>query len=162
MTADESWKGRGAELDPTTCRQLLGSTTVGRVAFNGDPSPTILPVNYTMHDGAVLFRTAEGSKLDAAEAGLPASFEVDGIDRSHDSGWSVVVRGHLTEMDDPDGDLVDAADDIEPLVGGSRPYLVTLSIDEITGRRIAPDPAWVRAHTDGPTWTGQDATDLMG
>lgn len=161
MTAADSWEGRGSELDPTTCRQLLGSASVGRIAFNGEPSPTILPVNYTMHQGVVLFRTAEGSKLDAAAAGVAATFEVDGVDHDHDAGWSVVVRGRLTEMDDPDDDLVAAADAIQPLVGGSRPYLVTLSTDEVTGRRIAPDADWVRAHR-GPTWTGTDASDLMG
>ncbi len=161
MTAADSWEGRGSELDPTTCRQLLGSASVGRIAFNGEPSPTILPVNYTMHRGVVLFRTAEGSKLDAAAAGVAATFEVDGVDHDHDAGWSVVVRGHLTEMDDPDDDLVAAADAIQPLVGGSRPDLVTLSTDEVTGRRIAPDADWGRAHR-GPTWTGTDASDLMG
>jgi len=36
-----------------------------------------------------------------------------------------------------------------------------LTVEELSGRVILPDPAWVKAHT-GPTWTGTDASDLMG
>ncbi len=157
----EAWQGRGDELDPSTCRQLLGSATLGRIAFNGDPSPTVLPVNYTMHEGAVLFRTAVGSKLEAAARSAAATFEVDGVQADRDAGWSVVAYGHLTELADPDHDLVTAAEAIRPLVGGSRPYLVMMTVERISGRRILPDAAWVKAH-GGPTWTGTDASDLMG
>lgn len=153
---------RSTILDEATCRQLLGAARLGRIAFNADPSPTILPVNYALHDDAVVFRTVEGSKLAAAQAGVAASFEVDGVYPDHDSGWSVLVRGHLEEVDDPDGGLGEVADALRPVVGGDRPHLVRLSIGEITGRQIRADQAFVEAHAETNTWQDRDASDLLG
>lgn len=153
---------RSTVLDETTCRQLLGAARLGRVAFNGEPSPTILPVNYVLHRDAVIFRTVEGSKLAAAQQGTAASFEVDGLYPDHDSGWSVLVRGTLAEVDDPDAELGEVADQLRPVVGGDRPHLVRLAIDEITGRQIRADRVFVEAHTETNTWLDRDASDLLG
>jgi nitroimidazol reductase NimA-like FMN-containing flavoprotein (pyridoxamine 5'-phosphate oxidase superfamily) len=161
MTATEGPEGRERELDEATCRQLLGTTTVGRLAFNDEPSPTVLPVNYVVHRGTVLFRTIEGSKLDAADAAAPASFEVDHVDTSRGAGWSVLARGHLRELDDPDEDEVAAAYGFDTLAGGARPYLVEMTIESLTGRRIAADPSWVERQ-GGNTWTDRDGSDLLG
>lgn len=150
------------DLPASTCLQLVGSGTVGRVAINGDPSPVVLPVNYLHRDDAIVFTTVAGTKWDAAQQGTPASFEVDGMDEEHRSGWSVLIRGELSAMgadDDTTDELVDA---LAPLPGGARPHLVRLSIDEVSGRRIPPDAAWTRAHRRHHTWTGQDGTDLLG
>lgn len=153
---------RSIVLDDVTARQLLGSVRVGRVALPDDPSPTVLPVDHVVHEGIVLFRTVEGAKLDAAEARGPASFQADGVDPSHGTGWSVLVRGHLQEVSEPTADQRAAIDRLHPMVGGERPHLVALTIESITGRRIPQDPEWVRAHRDTNTWTDRDATDLMG
>lgn len=150
------------ELPESTCLQLLGSGHVGRVAVNGEPSPVVLPVNYLLRDEAVVFTTAGGTKWDAAREGAPASFEVDGVDQEHRSGWSVLVRGHLASLDGDAEIAAEVAEALEPLPGGPRAHVVRLSIDEITGRRVPPDAAWTRAHRSHHTWTGQDGTDLMG
>lgn len=152
---------RVEDLPESTCRQLLRAGRVGRIAVNADPSPVVLPVNYVERDGAVVFVTAAGTKWEAARAGANASFEVDGVSEERRSGWSVLVRGVLeaVEGDDVTEQVLDALD---PLAGGDRDNVVRLSIDEITGRRIAPDAAWTRAHREHHTWTGRDASDLMG
>lgn len=150
------------DLPRSTCLQLVGSGTVGRVAVNSDPSPVVLPVNYVLRDDAVVFTTDAGTKWDAATGGVPASFEVDGVDQEHRSGWSVLIHGTLSALD-ASGDTVEEIHDrLDPLPGGPRPHLVRLSIDEVTGRRIPPDAAWTRAHRSHHTWTGQDGSDLMG
>ncbi|MEV5504130.1 hypothetical protein AB0M50_52885 [Nonomuraea fuscirosea] len=41
----------------------------GGGAFSGSHGPTVLPVNYKFHDGAVVFRTARGGPMDH-QAGL--------------------------------------------------------------------------------------------
>jgi nitroimidazol reductase NimA-like FMN-containing flavoprotein (pyridoxamine 5'-phosphate oxidase superfamily) len=150
------------ELPASTCLQLLGSGHVGRVAVNGDPSPVVLPVNYVYRDEGIVFTTAAGTKWDAAREGAPASFQVDAANEEHRSGWSVLVRGRLSEVEDPSPEVQQAIDRLHPLVGGNRPHVVALSMDEATGRRILQDPAWVRAHLDGNTWTDRDGSDLLG
>ena len=153
---------RSTVLDEATCRQLLGSGRLGRIAINGDPSPTILPVNYVLHGDVVAFRTVEGSKLAAARDDAVASFEVDGVYPAHDSGWSVVVRGRLEEADDVTGDLGTAVDRLRPTVGGDRPHVVLLHVEQLTGRQVRADRAWIEAHPETTTWRDRDASDLMG
>ena len=153
---------RVEDLPASTCRQLLRSGHVGRVAVNSDPSPVVLPVNYVERDDAVVFVTTAGTKWDAAQQGAAASFEVDGISEEHRSGWSVLVRGVLEAVVDDEQVPDDVLDALDPLAGGDRDHVVRLAIDEITGRRIPPDAAWTRAHRDHHTWTGRDGSDLLG
>jgi len=49
-----------------------------------------------------VFKTAPGSKLEAADNELPVAFEIDGYDDERRSGWSVVIRGTATTVDDQD------------------------------------------------------------
>lgn len=143
-------------LDEASCRQLLASHATGRVAVNAEPSPDVLPVTYAVRDGDIVFRTAEGVKWIAAEHGAAATFEVDGVDADRRSAWSVMVRGRLQAVDEAE------LDDLpEPLAGGERPHLVRLTVHEISGRRISPEQGWARAMT-GRSWSGSDASDLMG
>jgi hypothetical protein len=94
---------RIVELDELECRELLGRESVGRVGVTIDALPAVLPVNYTLHEGAVMFRTVAGTKLDAATANTVVAFEVDsGGEREEDGGaWSVLVRGVAREVTDP-------------------------------------------------------------
>lgn len=153
---------RSTALDPLTCRQLLATVRVGRIALADEPSPTVLPVDFVVDDDRVIFRTVEGTKLDAAQSHGPASFQTDGFDPDHDTGWSVLVRGHLEEVEEPSSQTQAAMAKLNPLVGGDRPHVVALSIEEATGRRITQDPDWVRAHRGTNTWTDRDGSDLLG
>src|SRR5579864_9394187 len=80
------------ELAPAECLRLLASVPVGRVGVTIDALPAVLPVNFVVSDGAVLFRTVPGTKLDTATAGAVVAFEADGYDPPSDA-WSVLVRG---------------------------------------------------------------------
>lgn len=153
---------RSTILDPLTCRQLLATVRVGRIALPDVPSPTVLPVDFAVDDDRVIFRTVEGTKLDAAQSRGPASFQTDGFDPDHDTGWSVLVRGHLEEIQEPSSQTQAALAELNPLVGGDRPHVVALSIEEATGRRITQDPDWVRAHRGTNVWTDRDGSDLLG
>ena len=63
--------------------------------------PMIIPVKYVYRDGVIL-RSGRGSKLRAALANVGAAFEIDGTDERQRTGWSVVVRGLVAEVDDPE------------------------------------------------------------
>ena len=91
-----------AVLPPAECLRRLGAATVGRVAFVEQGEPVILPVNHGMDGDSVVFKTAPGSKLEAADNELPVAFEIDGYDDERRSGWSVVIRGTATTVDDQD------------------------------------------------------------
>ena len=49
----------------------------------------------------IVFRTAPGSKLTAADNELPVAFEVDGFDEDRRTGWSVVIGGKATTVEEP-------------------------------------------------------------
>ncbi|MGW5929832.1 helix-turn-helix domain-containing protein [Streptomyces anulatus] len=77
--------GRGArrarmvELDEAMCWTLLGDHGVGRVALTLEDGPVVLPVNYQVLDGEVMFSTGSASPL-AAAADTEIAFEADHID----------------------------------------------------------------------------------
>lgn len=89
------------ELTPEQCWSRLGSHGVGRVAVTTAGREAILPVNYSVVDGSVVFRTAPGSGP-AEVTGTDVVFEVDHVDEALSQGWSVLVRGRASRVRDPD------------------------------------------------------------
>ena len=126
------------ELPIDECHALLSGHHLGRLAFHDvvGVMPMIIPVNYLLHDERVVFRTDAGSKLLAAVHGAPVAFEVDGADEQQQLGWSVVVRGFLEEVTDPDErDRLSAT----PLVAwapGAKAHYVRIVPRLVSGRRI--------------------------
>jgi nitroimidazol reductase NimA-like FMN-containing flavoprotein (pyridoxamine 5'-phosphate oxidase superfamily) len=116
-------------LDAAACLTLLRTQHVGRLVTTGVQA-RVVPVNYVVVDGVVVFRTAAGSDA-ARRVGTTALFEVDMFDDRTHSGWSVVVRGPLQPV--PDG-LDPVA--IESWAPGERDAWLTVSVDEISGRLL--------------------------
>jgi nitroimidazol reductase NimA-like FMN-containing flavoprotein (pyridoxamine 5'-phosphate oxidase superfamily) len=81
------------ELSTEECMHLLGSVPVGRVGLSIGALPVVLPVNFTVVDGDIVFRTVEGTKFHAAANGVVLAFEADGYAPDGTSGWSVLVQG---------------------------------------------------------------------
>jgi uncharacterized protein len=130
-------KDRWHLLSVEECHILLGRRHLGRLAFVEGELPLILPVNYVLDDGVVIFRTDAGSKLDAAVRGAPVAFEVDGVDELERTGWSVLARGHAQAVTDPD--QLDRLRQLPlvPWAPGAKPHYVRLEADEVSGRRIS-------------------------
>jgi nitroimidazol reductase NimA-like FMN-containing flavoprotein (pyridoxamine 5'-phosphate oxidase superfamily) len=63
------------------CLELLASRVLGRVAVVVDDAARVYPVNYLLDGRDVVFRTDEGTKLDAAHRCALATFEVDDSER---------------------------------------------------------------------------------
>lgn len=121
-------------LDYDECVERLKNAQVGRVAFQADGEVQIFPVNYRWHDGAVVFRTAPGTKLDAAFFKKVAAFEIDGWDSVFETGWSVVVKG-LVKAIDATPEMEELG--LKPWAGPGRDDWVRLRPDEVTGRKIS-------------------------
>jgi nitroimidazol reductase NimA-like FMN-containing flavoprotein (pyridoxamine 5'-phosphate oxidase superfamily) len=93
---------RWQEPTKSGCFALLSQQQLGRVAVVDDQGgPIVFPVNFALDRHMVVFRTGEGTKLDAATRGSRAAFEVDGTNATARTGWSVASRGEAVEVTDP-------------------------------------------------------------
>jgi uncharacterized protein len=127
-------------LTTAECRRLLAARRLGRLAFvNRDQQPLIVPVNYSLDGKDILIRTGPGPKLQAAVRGDVVAFEVDDIDESTGTGWSVVVTGRTrtTAPSAPGLDRRRHTTEPQPWAPGPRSALIRLSPDRITGRWLA-------------------------
>ncbi|MDH4119145.1 MAG: pyridoxamine 5'-phosphate oxidase family protein [Acidimicrobiia bacterium] len=116
---------------------LLASQSVGRIAFVADGEVVILPINYRMHEGTIVFRTSEGAKLEAGARHASVAFEIDGWDVESQTGWSVLVKGTAVEVltDDEANALFDLG--LRPWAAATeKRRWVRVRPDEITGRKI--------------------------
>ncbi|HXZ69850.1 MAG TPA: pyridoxamine 5'-phosphate oxidase family protein, partial [Streptosporangiaceae bacterium] len=91
---DQPTDHAGLETLPfDVCLRLLASVPIGRVGFCADGEVVVLPVNHAMDGQDVVFRTASGSKLTAAEQQDLVAFEADDYDLQNRAGWSILVTG---------------------------------------------------------------------
>ena len=116
--------------------ELLSTREVGRVGVTIGALPAIFPVNFRVIDGAVVFRTGEGSKLAAAARGAIVAFEVDDYDVAGRTGWSVLVVGRSEVVHDLDVTFQVLNAGLEPFAGGRRGAIVRIIPELVTGRRI--------------------------
>jgi len=126
-------------LSEEECIDLLGRAHVGRVGVTVGAIPAIFPVHYAMLGRSVVFRTARGTKLEAALKHTVVAFEVDDVDESGSGGWSVLVVGMASKLT---GHLLDEAlalplDQWAP-VGAE--HVVTVAPDFVSGRRLVRVP----------------------
>ena len=126
-------------LDRHECLGMLHTVPVGRLIFEDGQGPIGLPVNHTIHRGDIVFRTAAGSKLDAAQGQTRVAFEADEFEADVESGWSVLVRGQLEVITDEDEldtlrglPLRPWADEVD------RDHWLRVTTDKVTGRRLIP------------------------
>ena len=127
-------------LTEDDARTLLAGGEVGRVGITLRALPAIFPVNYQVIDGAIVFRTAPGSKLSAATAGEVVAFEVDDYEAADRSGWSVLAIGRAEVVDDPDVTFKAKAARLEPYVDGTRTAFVRIEPTFVSGRRLVHVP----------------------
>jgi nitroimidazol reductase NimA-like FMN-containing flavoprotein (pyridoxamine 5'-phosphate oxidase superfamily) len=131
------------ELDEDACLQLISPGGIGRIAYNSRFGPAVLPVNYALHDGAILFRTAEHGPLDEdlrtgiEGAEYRVAFEIDDIDLAKGHGWSVLIQGPAHHVTAAERDAAVQAG-VESWAPGDRELFVRIAPSRVTGRRIRP------------------------
>jgi nitroimidazol reductase NimA-like FMN-containing flavoprotein (pyridoxamine 5'-phosphate oxidase superfamily) len=123
-------------LSLAECLDLMAGTSVGRVAWCDEDGPVVVPVNFVLDNGSVVFRTSAHSTMAQRLRHGPASFQVDEYDDYTQSGWSVLVRGQARFVEP--GDLPASVERPEPWAEGIRTFLIRITPDEITGRRLIP------------------------
>ncbi len=124
------------ELAADACWRLIGRSRVGRLGFVVAGQPRVLPVNSGVLDRQVVFRTSGESTLGGLINGSNVTFECDHTDPVAESGWSVVVRGRLWAVVDPD-ELARLADsELHPWAPGVKDRWMKIAPTEVTGRIV--------------------------
>ncbi|MEV5480097.1 MULTISPECIES: helix-turn-helix domain-containing protein [Streptomyces] len=123
-------------LSAAECRERLSTHGVGRIAVTIDDAPAIFPVNYTVADELIAYRTAPEAGP-AAAAGQDVALEVDHIDDAFSQGWSVLVVGpaHVV-TDSHETRRLEEHAHTGPWIGDGRHQWIAIQPNRITGRRI--------------------------
>jgi uncharacterized protein len=136
--SNEAQSSSSEPIPRDECLSLLAAMAVGRfaVASPGAP-PLVVPVNYVLDGDVVVFRSDAGEKV-LLLRGSPASFQIDQIDPSRRTGWSVLVQGAAYEATPREVEHLH----IEPWAPGEKSHWVRIVPASITGRRIELPELW--------------------
>ena len=97
--------GHFTRLSGDECGHLLRGHSVGRVSWASSKGLQVLPVSYVASGGLLYFRTNPDSVMGELAGPIDVAFEVDDIDVSTATGWSVLVQGEARAHDDATSDL---------------------------------------------------------
>lgn len=137
MSEDHATDRHGLEvLGLDECLRLLATRPFGRLAYLDAGAPSIAPVNHLVDGATVVLRSLDGGKLGAAIFERPVAFEVDDLQATERSGWSVVVHGRAEVVSDEDAAGYEAWLDSWAVGDGARTTWIRIVADEVTGRRF--------------------------
>lgn len=142
------------ELGRDECLELLGTQSIGRlaVADHGYYPPHIVPVNFTMDGEQVIFRSDAGLKFKLSIlAEHSVSFEIDSIDASGRTAWSVVLQGRAELLTKEEAEAITLGPWLQPWAPGERQEWVRIVPYTISGRRLRPAPVSLGADS---RWSG--------
>ena len=117
------------------CRQLIEAGGVGRVAFELAGRLSVVPVNFAIHDGSVVFRTAPTTAIGRYGTG-PVAFEIDRIDEGMHEGWSVLISGTARQAGPEESEKLREALTVEPWAGGEREVYIVITPEQVRGHRV--------------------------
>ena len=129
-------------LDEAECLRLVSSGVLGRLAYAGRFGLTVMPVNYKLHEGSIVFRTAHHSPTDEdlrtgiAGAEYKVAFEVDEFDPATRAGWSVLIQGSAHHVDSESERQSVLGAGVDAWAGGDREHFLRIIPTRVTGRRI--------------------------
>jgi nitroimidazol reductase NimA-like FMN-containing flavoprotein (pyridoxamine 5'-phosphate oxidase superfamily) len=130
------------ELSEAESLRLIEQAEIGRIGYTGRFGPVVLPVNFKVLDGSLVFRTEEGSPLGEdlrtgiAHAEYKVAFEIDEIDKAERTGWSVLIQGAVHYVEDEEERAAVLKTGVEPWAGGERDLYVRIRPTFISGRRV--------------------------
>jgi nitroimidazol reductase NimA-like FMN-containing flavoprotein (pyridoxamine 5'-phosphate oxidase superfamily) len=131
------------ELDEAECLRLIASGGIGRIGYSGRYGPTVMPVNYRLFEGTIVFRTAQDSATDEdlrtgiANAEFKVAFEIDDFDTAARTGWSVLLQGSAHHVESEAERAAVAGAGVDPWPGGDRELFMRITPSRVTGRSIS-------------------------
>lgn len=130
-------------LDSHECLRLLTTVPVGRLVFTDAGLPAIRLVNFCVDGDTLVFTTAAGDKLRAAERGDVVAFEADEVDNDRHFGWTVTAVGHLSVVPEDEKAQILNVVPLHSWAPHRGKYLVRLGFENLTGRRLL---SWGERH----------------
>ncbi len=126
------------KLDDRECWELLELAPMGRIALAAAGEIDIFPINFAVHDGALWFRTAPGTKLVELTVNPEVAVEIDGWDAAE--AYSVVVKGVAERLEH--GTEIEAAErlPLAPWVPTLKYRWVRVRPTTVSGRRFRRGP----------------------
>jgi hypothetical protein len=118
------------------CLDLLQQAVVGRIGYVSDGIAIIVPVNFTMLDGDIVFCTAKGSKLSWLSLRGRVSFQADESRPADHEGWSVLIHGVAREVTDPDELAVLRRRPLRSWLRSPEEHWVRVAVESISGRAL--------------------------
>lgn len=121
-------------LDDEANWRLLAATPMGRLATTAAGEIDIVPVNFVVDRGTIVFRTAPGTKLVELTVSSAVALEIDGY--SDTEAWSVVLKGTAARIDSQPE--IDAADrlPLAPWIPTLKYTYVRVTPTSVSGRRF--------------------------
>jgi nitroimidazol reductase NimA-like FMN-containing flavoprotein (pyridoxamine 5'-phosphate oxidase superfamily) len=124
-------------ISPLGCERYLRHETVGRIGVVVNGHAEIFPINFAVDDdGAIVFRTDQGTKLSALLQNETVAFEIDGLDHEHHAGWSVLVVGQARWLAAPEEMAAARRLNLEPWAVGEKANYVRIAPTKVSGRLI--------------------------
>jgi len=131
---------RMRELAAHQSLRLLGSVSLGRIAFTEHAMPGIRPVNHILDEGDIIIRSHVGAAI-LATHGQIVCYEADALDPDTHLGWSVIVLGRAQVVQDP-AEVERYSRIVRPWVDRQMDYVIRIHSETITGYEIVgSDPA---------------------
>ena len=131
MTSDPR---RLSPLDRDEALRRLAGAPVGRLVFTIAGVPSTRPVNHLVEADAVLIRTDLASATSLADGSVVA-YEADLLDADAISGWSVVVTGFASLVDDP-AELDRYERLLHPWVAKDMTEVIRIDAETVTGYEL--------------------------
>jgi nitroimidazol reductase NimA-like FMN-containing flavoprotein (pyridoxamine 5'-phosphate oxidase superfamily) len=131
------------ELDEAECLRLIASGGIGRIGYSGRYGPTVMPVNYQLYEGTIVFRTTPDSATDEdlrtgiANAEYKVAFEIDDFNTAARTGWSVLIQGSAHHVESEAERASVAGAGVDPWPGGDRELFLRINPTRVTGRRVS-------------------------
>jgi nitroimidazol reductase NimA-like FMN-containing flavoprotein (pyridoxamine 5'-phosphate oxidase superfamily) len=122
-------------LSADECWERIRQAPYGRIAVAAAGEVDVFPVNHAVDGGAIVFRTAAGTKLLELTIHEHVAFQVDGY-TAHDA-FSVVAKGSAREFD-RQGEVAAAERlGIEPWAPEQKDRWVRIDVTELHGRAFS-------------------------
>lgn len=125
------------ELPRDEAIELLSSVSMGRIGFTIGGLPTIRPVNHVVDGDDIVIRTHLESTMSACD-GAVVAYETDRLDRRTRTGWSVIVTGVASVVDNPlEIDRFESL--VHPWIDQPVTYLLRIKSDVVDGLKLVAD-----------------------
>ena len=124
-----------AEIPFEECWHLLEEASLGRLAVSTSFGVDVFPINFTVHDRALYFRTSPGAKLIDISHYPVVALEIDGVHTG--MHWSVVVRGEAKRVTSDAEIVASGVQALHTATPTAKWNYVRILATAVTGRRFS-------------------------